>query len=169
MYLVTMISLSKVKMTPTIIYHGGAQPVPHPEIRETKFTKDFGFGFYCTKMKAQAQKWCHRKSVRGAISQYEFAPLPGLNYKTFTEDDAWLDFIAACRKGIAHEYDIVEGPMADDQIWDFVDDFLDGNISREEFWAIAQFRHPTHQISFHTTRALQALTFISHDEVLRHG
>ena len=32
--------------------------------------------------------------------------------------DEWLDFIAKCRAGETHPYDIVEGPMADDPIWD---------------------------------------------------
>ncbi len=29
-----------------------------------------------------------------------------------------------------HEFDIVEGPMADDTIWNFVNDYLSGNISK---------------------------------------
>ena len=36
--------------------------------------------------------------------------------------DEWLNFIAECRAGKIHEYDIVEGPMADDTIWDYVED-----------------------------------------------
>lgn len=31
--------------------------------------------------------------------------------------EEWLDFIADCRHGKIHDYDIVEGPMADDTIW----------------------------------------------------
>lgn len=46
----------------------------------------------------------------------------------------WLEFIVQCRSGKIHEYDIVEGPMADDTIWNFVNDYLDGNISKEVFW-----------------------------------
>lgn len=42
--------------------------------------------------------------------------------------DEWLDFIAECRVGKIHEYDIVEGPMADDTIWNFVNDYLSGNF-----------------------------------------
>ena len=34
------------------------------------------------------------------------------------------DFIADCRNGSLHDYDIVEGPMADDTIWNYVNDFL---------------------------------------------
>ena len=71
----------------------------------------------------------------------------------------WLDFIAICRSGKHHDYDIVEGPMADDTIWNYVNDFLSGDISREAFWALAKFKHPTHQISFHTEVALKCLSF----------
>ena len=53
----------------------------------------------------------------------------------FTEiSDEWLDFIAQCRSGKTHNYDIVEGPMADDTVWNYVNDFLTGRISRKQFW-----------------------------------
>jgi hypothetical protein len=73
--------------------------------------------------------------------------------------EEWLDFIASCRNGGEHDYDIVEGPMADDTIFNYVQDFIDGNISREAFWALAKFKRPTHQICFHTKVALETLTF----------
>jgi len=34
-----------------------------------------------------------------------------------------------------------------------------GRISRKAFWALAEFKYPTHQISFHTLKALQCLRF----------
>ena len=54
---------------------------------------------------------------------------------------------------------IVEGPMADDTVWNYVNDFLSGDISRTAFWELAKFKHPTHQISFHTLKALDCLKF----------
>ena len=74
--------------------------------------------------------------------------------------EEWLDFIAACRSGTPHPYDIVEGPMADDTIYNYVQGFLDGKYSRETFWSLARFKSPTHQISFHTDRALQTIRFV---------
>lgn len=38
------------------VYHGGYEPVDHPEIRIGRNTKDFGPGFYCTVIKEQALK-----------------------------------------------------------------------------------------------------------------
>ena len=79
--------------------------------------------------------------------------------------EEWLDFIVACRLGKAHDYDIVEGPMANDTVFNYVQNFADGRISREAFWALAKFNRPTHQISFHTARALATLSFIKYSEV----
>ena len=73
--------------------------------------------------------------------------------------DEWLDFIAACRKGLIHDYDIVEGPMADDTVWNYVNDFLAAEITRNIFWELAKFKYPTHQISFHTLKAVDCLKF----------
>ena len=39
------------------------------------------------------------------------------SFEHMTED--LLQFVIDCRRGIEHQYDIVEGPMADDQIWEF--------------------------------------------------
>ena len=74
--------------------------------------------------------------------------------------EEWLDFIVQCRLGKSHDYDIVEGPMANDTIFNYLQNFVDGKISREAFWALAKFKHPTHQISFHTARALTTLSFV---------
>lgn len=42
--------------------------------------------------------------------------------------------------------------MADDTIFNYVQNLADGKISRAAFWELAKFNHPTHQISFHTAR-----------------
>lgn len=69
--------------------------------------------------------------------------------------DEWLDFIVDCRSGRSHNYDIVIGAMADDQIYNYISDYVDGNITREQFWVLAKFKFPTHQINFCTGEALQ--------------
>ena len=79
--------------------------------------------------------------------------------------DEWLDFVADCRRGIKHDYDIVEGPMADDQIWDYVESFISGDISRSAFWELARFKYPTHQIVFCTEKSLDLLKFEGSDEL----
>ena len=61
--------------------------------------------------------------------------------------------------------DIVEGPMADDTIYNYIQNFIDGKISRAAFWELAKFKYPTHQISFHTISALDTLKFLGSEEV----
>lgn len=148
------------------VFHGTSMVVRQPEIRVVGYNKDFGFGFYCTRMEHQAQRWAMSKRNPHIVCVYEYQPNAELNIKSFPEmTDEWLDFVAACRHGESHPYDIVEGPMADDEIWDYVEDFLAGRITREAFWVLAKFKHPTHQILFCTDKALKALTFDTYYEL----
>ncbi len=147
------------------VYHGGYQPVEKPEIRFNKHTKDFGFGFYCTVIREQAERWARRFNTK-IVSSYDVrfsSELRILEFKEMT--DEWLDFIVACRSGKNHDYDIVIGAMADDQIYTYVYDFIDGAITREQFWVLARFKYPTHQIVFCTDKALKCLTYMGFEEV----
>lgn len=149
-----------------ILYHGSNVAVEFPEIRTARYHKDFYFGFYCTHIRSQAVRWATRFSGTGIISEYEYNPDKSLRVLYFPEmTEEWLDFIVACRSGKPHDFDIVEGPMADDSIFNYIQNFTDGKISRAAFWELAKFNHPTHQISFHTARALATLKFIRGYEV----
>lgn len=53
--------------------------------------------------------------------------------------------------------------MADDQIWDYVEDYMSGNISEAAFWELVKFKYPTHQIVFCTEDALKTLQFKGSD------
>lgn len=142
------------------LYHGSRVKVEHPEIRTHKYHKDFFWGFYCTAIERQAVRWATKYGKAGIVNIYSFDDNAELSIKRFSElSDEWLDFVAACRSGIPHSYDVVEGPMADDTIFNYVQSFLDGEITREAFWALAKFKYPTHQISFHTAKSLAALKF----------
>lgn len=154
-------------MASKILYHGSADIVTEPVVRATKFYKDFGWGFYCTDIRRQAVKWAiRRSSEKGVINIYNYIENTDLKILKFEGlTDEWLDLIVSCRAGNQHDYYIVEGAMADDVIWDWVSDFLDGTVSRTAFWELVKFRHPTHQISFHTPRALQCLKYIDYESI----
>ncbi len=141
------------------IYHGSTEIVKHPEIRIKKFNKDFYFGFYCTILKKQALRWATRFG-EGYLNIYDYESNNSLKILKFDEmNEEWLNFVVACRRGISHDYDIVEGPMADDTIYNYIQEFLDGKISREAFWALVKFKYPTHQICFNTEKALKTIKF----------
>lgn len=147
-----------------IIYHGSNVEVAQPRILQNGFYKDFGYGFYCTNIERQAKRWAITRKGDSVINRYEYVYNNDLKILKFEGlSDEWLDFVAVCRKGIDHEYDIVEGPMADDQIWNYVEGFLSGKISREAFWNLAKFSYPTHQIVFCTENALKTITFEGSD------
>lgn len=149
-----------------ILYHGSKEVVEYPEIRKAVFNKDFYFGFYCTEYKMQEERWATRYGNKGYVNKYDYVPNAELKYLKFdTMTEEWLDFIVACRLGKSHTFVIVEGPMADDAIFNYVQNFIDKKISRAAFWELARFNHPTHQISFHTISALDTLTFLGSEEV----
>ncbi len=49
--------------------------------------------------------------------------------------------------------------MADDTIWDYVEDYAAERISKAAFWELVKFKYPTHQIVFCTEAALRTLMF----------
>lgn len=57
--------------------------------------------------------------------------------------------------------------MGNDQIYNYVEDFISGLITREQFWVMAKFKYPTHQICFATEAALNCLSFVSSDKIAR--
>lgn len=152
------------KMT---VYHGSYTRVDEPRIIVGRNTKDFGPGFYCTLIREQAERWARRNAV-GIVNRYTVRLDERLDVLEFPEmSEEWLDFIIACRHGEPHGHDIVIGAVADDQIYNYVTDYLDGVITRGQFWALAKFKYPTHQINFCTPAALKCLAFVDSEEVTR--
>lgn len=147
------------------VYHGSYTTVEKPSIIKGKNTKDFGTGFYCTVIREQAERWAKRYD-KGVVNTYTVRMDTNLNILEFKEmTEEWLDFIIDCRHGKEHAYDIVIGAMANDQIYNFIADYIDGIITREQFWSLAKFKYPTHQINFCTLAALKCLTFVASEEI----
>ena len=143
-----------------VIYHGSNIEVVVPKIMINGYYKDFGYGFYCTNMKKQAVRWAMTKRGDSVINEYSYKKNENLSVKEFENmSEEWLQFVVDCRRGIEHTYDIVEGPMADDQIWNYVEDYISSDISKEAFWELVKFRYPTHQIVFCTDSALETIHF----------
>ena len=147
------------------VYHGGYKAVERPEIRIGRNTKDFGNGFYCTVIKEQTQRWAKRYNTK-IVSIYDVRMNSSLDIKEFKDmSEEWLDFIIDCRSGKPHSHDIVIGAMANDQIYNFISDYIDGVITREQFWIMAKFKYPTYQINFCTEEALKCLKYRGYEVV----
>lgn len=143
-----------------LIYHGSNVVVQKPKILLNGHYKDFGYGFYCTNFIKQAKRWALTKRGKSIVNCYAYTQNSNLKVCSFEEmTEEWLEFVVNCRRGKEHGFDVVEGPMADDQIWDYVEDYIAGNFSRAAFWELVKFKYPTHQIVFCTEEALKALHF----------
>lgn len=143
-----------------LIYHRSYMEIEFPEIRKHRFTKDFSWGFYCTKIKEQAEKWADKFNT-SIVNVYEVKDINSLNIKAFEDyTDEWLEFVVKCRSGNTHEYDVVIGPMADDTIYDYIEAYTQGQMNKQKFFELMKFKYPTHQISFHTIKDLDCINFI---------
>ena len=123
------------KMT---VYHGSYTTKVVPEIIKGKNTKDFGPGFYCTVIREQAERWAKRYDTP-VVNIYTVrmnTSLKILEFKEMTEK--WLDFIIACRHGVPHDYDLVIGAMANDQIYNYIADYIEPN--RREIPGLSKIR-----------------------------
>lgn len=157
------------------LYHGSTVAVRKPSLRPGRPNADFGKGFYTTSNYEQAVRWAHIKkeredAERAVVSVYEFDETlleqAGWNIRRFTgADEPWLLFVADCRKSRPHNYDIVQGPVANDKVFTTVNLFESGVLSAEA--AILQLKaYKTYdQLSFHTTQSISTLQFIESMEV----
>jgi len=150
------------------LYHGSYTEINAIDLKKSKPYKDFGRAFYLTKYYEQAKFWANRlgreHKKEGVVTEFEFDEYAyedeNLKVLKFDEyDEQWFDFIIFNRskRNATHEYDIVEGPVADDDVTRQIDVYLAGKITKEEFLDELKFHKPTHQIAFCTLESLQML------------
>lgn len=157
------------------LYHGSTIAVRKPSLKPGRSNADFGKGFYTTSVMEQAVRWAHIKqeredAARAVVSVYEFDESlldnAAWNIRRFTgADEPWLLFVTDCRKSRPHDYDVVQGPVANDKVFTTVNLFESGVLSAEA--AILQLKaYKTYdQLSFHTSRVIPTLTFVESFDV----
>lgn len=70
-------------------------------------------------------------------------------------DGEWLDFVVACRKGLPHQhYDVIEGGIADDNVFDTVDLYLQGVYTREQALDQLRWKKPNNQLCIASQRII---------------
>lgn len=105
------------------------------------------------------------------VYQYIFHQTDDLKIKHFHSLDAeWLEFIKNNRVkgGIQHPYDVVIGPVADDNTMETVQLYMSGILKAEEAVERLRYSKVNNQVSFHTPLALKQLKFEFRKEV-HHG
>lgn len=153
-----------------ILYHGSNVEVREPRLLSGQRALDFGRGFYTTTSFDQASAWARRTArIRGAgkacVSVFELsdASFEQLSVLRFGAPDAdWLAFVAMNRRGHAsgESYDVVIGPVANDQTMPTLVLYFDGFLTEQETIARLLPQKLKDQITLKTAKALAALRFV---------
>lgn len=160
-----------------ILYHGGLQAVNAPRIIRSEIGRDFGFAFYTTDIRNQAERWAlrrkraaQRNGIRSAaaiVSVFQFdenLARRQLCFRDFPEVSMeWLELVIACRSdiGYSHPFDIVTGKIANDNVGETIAYVLAGVMRKEDALERLKFQEINSQYAFCTERALSFLTFDS--------
>ena len=141
------------------------------DLSRSSVGKDFGCGFYLTASKEQAERMGKRRARlyggERVVSSFEFdekaAREAGMNIKDFESySKEWADFILANRKNDTrtqiHDFDIVHGPIANDDVGYQIRRLLAGMITIEPFLEELKYKEGvTYQYFFATERSVQFL------------
>ena len=161
-----------------ILYHGSNIEVENIDLNRCRPFKDFGRGFYTTPLKEQAQAMAERtvriyKEGVPCITEFFFDDAVFKNtlycIKQFKKPDIeWARFIVNNRNhdfknfespecNADGKYDIVTGPVANDDITALINVYLAGILSDETLIKELTFRELSDQISFHSERSIKCL------------
>ena len=160
-----------------ILYHGSNKKICEIELNKCKPYKDFGKGFYCTTIKKQAEFMAERVVKRqGGIKTVNMYELDEkifedkeLNIKKFDKPskewatfilnnrDRNFDFTSNKESNFDNKYDLVIGPVADDDIIVLFRTFVNGLIDIDTLIKELTYKELTDQYSFHTEKSLKYL------------
>lgn len=143
-----------------IVFHTSNTVVSSPDVLHSRKYLDFGQGFYVTPTKIQAINYAQRFTMWGEkayLNSYEMAPSPlDFRCKRFDSyNEEWLDYVSACRSGMpVEQFDIVEGGIADDKVYNTIDLYFAHQISKEEALRRLIAVRPNQQICFLSQKAI---------------
>jgi hypothetical protein len=153
------------------VYHGSFTKIDEVDLTKGELNRDFGRGFYVTNIYEQAEFWAKRKARKqktsGIVTEFTFLESAFtsnyLNFLRFNDySEKWLDFVVMNRQNETdrnlHNHDIVEGPVANDDIATRITFYLEGGITKAEFLEELKFKHTvSHQIAFCSQKSLQMI------------
>lgn len=152
-----------------VLYHGSNIEVREPKIIKSKRLLDFGTGFYLTSDYEQAKKWAVRTANRReegipvitvfTFDENEFERLNVLSFESANKE--WLRYISVNRtdKIAEDSYDIVIGPVANDQAIRTVNNYLKRYFTEDIAIQLLLPQNLKDQIVFKTEKALDALKY----------
>lgn len=158
-----------------ILYHGSNMVVERPRIIEQNRFLDFGYGFYTTTNKAQAENFAQKVVVRRGgtpiVNIYEIDDNIGnelLKIKRFkAPDEEWLDFVFTNRNGTYNgkQYDLIIGAVANDDVYRTLQVYSTGLLTKEQALEALKIKKLFNQYVFATNKAISLLKFVKFEEV----
>ena len=139
------------------LYHGSSLFIDKIDMSLSKVGKDFGCGFYLSPDKEQADTPC--------VTEFEFeesskAELKVLEFDSYSKE--WAEFVLANRKNRTrqniHDYDVVYGPIANDDVGLLIRRLTAGLIDVDKFLEELKYKKGiTFQYFFATEKSIKYL------------
>ena len=158
-----------------ILYHGSNMVVEKPRLIEQNRFLDFGYGFYTTTNKVQAENFAKKVEARRGgtptVNVYEIDDNIGselLKIKRFNvPDEGWLDFVSAHRNGTydGEQYDLIIGAVANDDVYRTLQVYSAGLLTKEQALDALKIKKLFDQYVFATNEAISLLKFVKSEEV----
>ncbi len=161
-----------------ILYHGTTLEVKKPKIIQNELGRDFGFAFYTTDIREQAERWAVRRArilsrktrhpEKAIVNVYEWDSSTSLTVKSFDGASMeWLELVVRCRSDLSfvHPYDIVIGKIANDNVGETVSYVVQGIMRKEDAIERLKFERINNQLAFCTEASLQELSYLRCYEV----
>jgi hypothetical protein len=154
-----------------ILYHGSNVIVEKPALlRRQVRSLDFGPGFYTTTNREQAVDFARKVMIRTKtdtrfVSVYEFMDEPSagdIDILRFHEPgESWFDFVLQNRRKLysGKQYDIVVGPVANDDVFTTLQLFESGILSRTQAIDALKVKKLYDQYTFTSERSISLLKF----------
>ena len=155
-------------MKKIIVYHGTSFDFDAIDLGKSKDRRDFGKGFYTTTIQSQAESWAKNIALRNGtktcfVYVYEFTFDDSLKHKHFAGlNEEWLEFIKNNRAlgGIQHDYDVVTGPVADDNTMLTVNRYMNGTYTVQEALVRLAYFKVNDQLCLNTPNALRFIKLV---------
>lgn len=154
------------------LYHGSDVSVQKIDLGCALMFKDFGPGFYLSADIKQAEAFARYKADRPKsvthspmVSVFEFDESNltngSIRVKRFDGySSEWIDFIHIYRTTVATDYDVVIGPIANDDVRTSFALYEMGEMTRDELLEALKFKRVTYQYCFKTEAAVSLLKWV---------